>query len=39
MMKRAKGATLTEIMATMGWQPHAMRGFLSLLGSKGDGMN
>ena len=32
MMKRAKGATLTEIMAATGWQLHAMRGFVSLLG-------
>jgi len=38
MMKRAKGATLTEIMAATGWQLHAMRGFVSLLGSKGGEM-
>jgi hypothetical protein len=36
MMKRAKGATLAEIMATTGWQAHTVRGFVSILGSKGD---
>ena len=35
MMKRAKGATLTEIMKATGWQPHTVRGFVSILGSKG----
>jgi hypothetical protein len=35
MMKRAKGATLSEIMAATGWQKHTVRGFVSLLGSKG----
>ena len=35
MMKRAKGATLAEIMETTGWQPHTVRGFVSILGSKG----
>ena len=35
MMKRAKGATLTEIMETTGWQKHTVRGFVSILGSKG----
>jgi hypothetical protein len=35
LMKRAKGATLAEIMATTGWQPHTVRGFVSILGSKG----
>jgi len=35
MMKRAKGATLAEIMKTTGWQPHTVRGFVSILGSKG----
>jgi hypothetical protein len=34
MMKRAKGATL-EIMEATGWQPHTVRGFVSILGSKG----
>ena len=35
MMKRAKGATLAEIVETTGWQKHTVRGFVSLLGSKG----
>jgi hypothetical protein len=35
MMKRAKGATLAEIMKAMGWQAHTVRGFVSILGSKG----
>ena len=35
MMKRAKGATLAEIMETTGWQAHTVRGFVSILGSKG----
>jgi hypothetical protein len=35
MMKRAKGATLAEIMATTKWQAHTVRGFVSILGSKG----
>ena len=35
MMKRAKGATLAEMMETTGWQPHTVRGFVSILGSKG----
>ena len=35
MMKRAKGATLAEIMAATKWQPHTVRGFVSILGSKG----
>ena len=35
MMKRAKGATLAEIMETTGWQKHTVRGFVSILGSKG----
>ncbi len=35
MMKRTKGATLAEIMATTGWQAHTVRGFVSILGSKG----
>jgi len=34
-MKRAKGATLAEIMKATGWQAHTIRGFVSLLGSKG----
>jgi hypothetical protein len=35
MMKRAKGATLPEIMAATNWQAHTVRGFVSILGSKG----
>jgi hypothetical protein len=35
MMKRAKGATLPEIMKATGWQPHTVRGFVSIQGSKG----
>jgi hypothetical protein len=35
MMKRAKGATLAEVMKATGWQPHTVRGFVSILGGKG----
>jgi len=35
MMKRAKGATLAEIVEATSWQRHTIRGFVSLLGSKG----
>jgi hypothetical protein len=35
MMKRAKGATLPEIVKATDWQPHTVRGFVSILGSKG----
>jgi len=35
MMKRAKGATLAEIVEATGWQKHTVRGFVSVLGSKG----
>jgi hypothetical protein len=35
MMKRPKGATLAEIVKATGWQPHTVRGFVSILGSKG----
>ena len=31
----AKGATLAEIMEFSGWQAHTIRGFVSILGSKG----
>ena len=35
LMKRAKGATLAEITEHTGWQRHTVRGFVSILGSKG----
>ena len=35
MMKRAKGATMAEIVEATGWQKHTVRGFVSILGSKG----
>jgi outer membrane biosynthesis protein TonB len=35
MMKRAKGASLPEIMEATGWQKHTVRGFVSILGKKG----
>ena len=35
LMQRSKGATLAEIMETTGWQAHTVRGFVSLLASKG----
>lgn len=35
MMKRSKGVTLAEIMEATGWQKHTVRGFVSILGSKG----
>jgi hypothetical protein len=35
MMQRAKGGTLPEIMKATGWQAHTVRGFVSILGSKG----
>jgi hypothetical protein len=35
LMKRAKGATLAEIMAVTKWQAHTVRGFVSILGNKG----
>lgn len=35
MLKRAKGATLPEIMEATGWQKHTVRGFVGILGSKG----
>jgi len=34
MMKRAKGASLTEITEATGWQKHTVRGFVSILSSK-----
>ena len=35
MLQRKGGATLDEIMNTTGWQKHTVRGFISILGSKG----
>jgi hypothetical protein len=35
LLKRVKGATLPEIMEATGWQKHTVRGFVSILGSKG----
>jgi len=35
LLQRSKGATLAEIMETTGWQAHTVRGFVSLLASKG----
>jgi hypothetical protein len=35
LMKRAKGVTLAEIAEATGWQKHTVRGFVSILGSKG----
>jgi len=35
MMKRAKSATLPEIMQATSWQAHTVRGFVSILRSKG----
>jgi hypothetical protein len=35
LMKRAKGATLAEIIVATKWQAHTVRGFVSILGSKG----
>jgi hypothetical protein len=29
MLRRKKGATVQQIMAETGWQPHSVRGFLS----------
>lgn len=35
LMRRAKGATLAEVMLCTGWQKHTVRGFVSILASKG----
>jgi hypothetical protein len=35
MMSRAQGASLAEIMKATDWQRHTVRGFMSILGSKG----
>jgi hypothetical protein len=34
-MKSTKSATLAEIVAATNWQKHTIRGFVSILGSKG----
>jgi 23S rRNA pseudoU1915 N3-methylase RlmH len=34
LMKRAKGATMAEIVEATGWQKHTVRGFVSVLGGK-----
>ena len=36
MMTRPKGATLHEIVSATGWQKHTVRGFVSVLGKKGE---
>jgi len=35
LMKRPRGVTLPEIVEATGWQKHTVRGFVSILGSKG----
>jgi hypothetical protein len=35
MIQRKGGATLEEIVKATGWQKHTVRGFISILGSKG----
>ena len=35
-MKRPKGVMAAEIMEATGWQKHTVRGFVSILGSKGN---
>lgn len=34
LISRKGGATLQEIMTTVGWQAHSVRGFIATLGSK-----
>lgn len=36
MMNCAKGVTLAEIVEATGWKKHTVRGFISILGRKGD---
>ena len=35
MIQHKGGASLEEIMKATGWQKHTVRGFISILGSKG----
>src|SRR5947199_259705 len=35
MLQRKGGTTLEEIVKATGWQKHTVRGFISMLGSKG----
>jgi hypothetical protein len=35
MLQRKGGATLEDIVNATGWQKHTVRGFISILGSKG----
>jgi hypothetical protein len=35
LMRRSKGVTLHEIIRATGWQKHTVRGFVSIVGSKG----
>ncbi|HEY7339015.1 MAG TPA: DUF3489 domain-containing protein [Bryobacteraceae bacterium] len=35
LMKRPKGATLSQIVDATGWQKHTVRGFVSILGHEG----
>jgi hypothetical protein len=36
MLRRAKGASLAELMKATGWQAHSVRGFISTAGKKHD---
>ena len=36
LLRRGKGATLTELQDATAWQPHSVRAFLSGLRKKGD---